>query len=350
MKRIFALVACVALVAPNAPAYGVQYDEISRSIMPGATAPPPGAFHSDYAQLRDGKLIAENPMMAQMPQQPAMPKLSGFSLLGIALNPIAGLASLAMQAAMGSITSGMMSKYRNYESGQLQRVAYYGGFGRSENVATKHVVITDVRLGKQYDVDLSAHSYKVNAFSAFVPAAPPSSGGSGTAQVHVLAQTTLSEGQEIEGAATDLYTTVQDVTIANASGKCRNMHMRMETVQYVAKNVAAPSGNTATFDRIYRDHPELAAGPDCAASVTASSTGPAVPSNRLVLYSRTTLSFPDMDAKMQAEVQAHPDALPAFARGPMHVVAVTERGNVRQMANADVTALFAVPAGFTQSP
>lgn len=357
MKQLLVFILSVAFAVSasgglrvNAAATGIQYEEISRSIMAGATAPPPGSFQSDLAQVHDGKLVSANPMMAQ---QPAMPTFNAMSIFSLALNPLGGLMGLAESAMMGSVMSGMMSKYKNYESGQLQRVAYYGQFGRVENLATKHVLITDMQKQVAYDVDESTQSYRLTPFnperaSAAMPSTQQS--GAGSADVAVNTLTTKSAGQRIEGIDTDLYDTVTDVTVSNATGKCRNMQMRLETVQFVATSVSTPGESSATMDQILRSHPEMMAGQACVAQVHASGSGPTLPTDRLIVYSRTSISAPEMEAQAK-KAQAQGGQVPSWmtSGGPM-VTMVTERGNIRPLAEGDVAALFAVPAGFKPQP
>ena len=362
MRLFLALIACLALVAAafatarGDSSAGIQYDEISRSILPGATPPPPGAFAADLALVHDGKIVSENPMMAQMPSAPAMPKLSPLSFLGAIFNPAAALLSLGTQALMGGImggmTGGMMSKYRNYESGQLEHVTYYGTMARAENRATGHILITDIGKQRQFDIDPAARSYRAMNFSDMAVAPVPQTGKSGgTATVTVDAHSIKSAGQPIEGVATDMYETVEDVVVSNASGTCRNMHMRFDTVQFVATTLAAPSGSSSTFDQLMRSRPEMAAGPNCAAQVAVHTDGVAPPADRLIIYSRMTMSMPEMQAQLKeeaAKAQPQGQKLPDWmSSGAMSFSMVTERGNVRPVAPADASALFVVPAGFT---
>lgn len=358
MRLLLALVVCLALLAATFAsargdeAGGIEYDEISRSILPGASPPPPGAFQSDLALVRDGKIITENPMMAQMPAAPAMPKLSPWSFLGAILNPAAALLGAVSQLLMGGMEKGITSKYRNYESGQLQRVAYYGTMGRAENRATGHVLITDTVKLRQYDLDPASQSYRVvDLASAQAAAMPDSNSSGGSATVTVDVRTVKSDGQSIEGAGTDLYEIVEDVTVSNASGQCRAMHVRFDTLQYVAKNLAAPAGTSATFDAMIRAHPEFAAGPKCSATATVHTDGVRVPADRLILYSRMTMSMPEQQAQLKAEAakaQAQGQALPDWVKnGSMEFSMVTERGNVRTIGAEQAASLFSVPPSFT---
>lgn len=365
MRLFVAIVVCLALlaamfaVARGDAAAGIQYDEISRFIMPGATPPPPGAFATDLALVHDGKIVSENPMISQMPVMPAMPKLTPFSFLGAIFNPLGTLLGMGTQALMGGIMGGMekgmLSKYRHYESGQLQHVAYDGTMGRAENRATGHVLITDTVKLRQYDLDPTTQSYRVENFSgAQNPPVPQTTSGGGTASVTVDIRTTKSAGMAFEGVDTDLYEIVEDVTVSKPTGTCKPMHMRFDTLQYVAENLAAPAGTSATLDQVMRAHPELAAGPNCTATTAVHTDNVAVPADRLILYSRMTMSMPDVQAQLKAEsakAQTQGQKLPSWmTSGSVNFTTVTERGNVRPLTQADSGALFSVPPGFTLRP
>jgi hypothetical protein len=269
------------------------------------------------------------------------------------MNPMGALLGMGLSAIMGGVTSGMMNKYRNYESGQLQHVAYYGAMGRAENLATKHVLITDLTKQRQYDLDLATKSYRVvGTPQNFAPGQSDKSGGAASVTLDV--HTTKSAGQPIEGADTDLYETIEDVNVTNASGGCRNLHLRLDTVRYVAKTLAAPRGSSTTIDQLFLTHPEFAAGPNCTAQVTTHTDAVAIPGDRLILYSRMTMSMPEMQEQMKAEAakaQAEGGQLPPWMKnGSMDVSMVTERGNVRRLTRGDTASLFSVPEGFALRP
>lgn len=365
MKTFLAFAALAALFAvttasAQTPAdAGIQYEEISRTIMMGATPPPPGGFEADFAQVHDGKIVSVNPLVAAIPKMPAMPKMGFSSFLGMIFNPAAALMNIAMQAALGSITSnamnGMVSKYRNYESGQLQRFAYYGGFSRFENVATKHLTIADPTKQQQYEMDLESQSYKITPITAdWRSQLPKPAGTQGTASIDLAIQTTQQPGLTIEGYDTDLYSTVEDVTVTNATGSCHNMRMRLEIAQYLSKTVSMTTGTSMTLDQMLGDNPQFAAGSNCVANVTSHKSGVDVPGNRLVLYSRMAMEMPDQEAQMRQAAQkmaAEGQTVPDFMKigGPVMVM-VTERGNIKSVAASDVSTLFAVPSGFKQQP
>lgn len=362
MRLFFVVVACAALLVTTLAATssgtesGLQYDEISRVLAPGSTPPPPGAFQTDYAQLRDGKLMAENQMMPsaqqmQQMQSAMMPQMGLSTILVGLLNPGMALLQLVQGAAMGGImggmASGMMNKYRRYQSGQLQRFAFYGTLAREENVATKKVYITDAQKDREIQLDLNAQTYKVGNVTNPMDQKVPAPSGGGSAQIDVSAQTTQGQHQTIEGIDAVLYDTVENVAITNATGGCLKSNMRVETVQYVAPGISVPPAMAMTFDRILRDHPEFAAGPHCTPSINRRAGGVQVPQDRLIVYSRTTIDMPEEQAKLN-QMQG---SLPPYMRGKsMGIAIVTERGNVKPVAQTDVQTLFSVPSGYTQQP
>jgi len=241
----------------------------------------------------------------------------------------------------------MMNKYRHYESGQLQRFAFYGTLAREENVATKKAFISDAQKSKEIQLDLNAQTYKVGDISNPMNQQLPAPSGGGSAQIDVHAQTTKGDRQTFEGIDAVSYDTLESVAVTNATGSCQKINMRVETVQYVATGISVPPAVAMTFDRIFRDHPEFAAGPHCTASVTRRTSGVQVPQDRLIVYSRTTISMPEEEVKI-GQMQG---SLPPYMRGKsMDMSIVTERGNVKSVAQGDVPALFGVPPGFTQQP
>jgi hypothetical protein len=365
--KVFAVsLLCLALIAATGTSMqtsagaGIQYDEISRTIMMGATPPPPGAFETDLAQVHDGKIVSANPMMANMPSVSSMmmPKFGLGSIFGAIMNPMGALMGMATQALMGGIMggvmNGMMNKYRNYESGQLQHFAYYGNFTSFENMATKKLTIMDLAKREQYELDLAAQSYKVAPFGDWRSQIPQPSGGEGSASIDVNVNTTQKAGANVEGYDTDVYETIEDVTVTNAAGGCRNGHIRFETVQYVAKGLFVPSGSSMTLDQVMAQYPQFAAGGNCAATVSAHRNGSSVPPDRLVLYSRLTMTMPEMQAQMQqeaAQAGAAGQQLPSWMKsGTMAFSMVTERGNVKPVTAVDTASLFTVPSSFKLQP
>jgi len=338
-------VASTAIVHPEEPAAPfppLQYDEISRAILPGETAAAPAdAFATDFAQAHDGKITSKI-AHSGMPQMPK-PHFGFGGILSAALNPMGALMNIGLQMVMGGIMGAMMggAMRGEMESGRVYHYAYYEGSMRSESIADKTAMIFDGKTRTGTQLDLAKQQYKImsqqNAPAAMPPAGESGSGNDG-GNVDIGLNTERTKGADavIGGVETTEYDVVTTVTISNGSGSCNNMKMRMETTEYVANTLLGPSGSTAMFAQVLTQHPEYLAGTGCAGKVTSSDTGPPIPENHFIVYSRTVMvpEMPGMDAAAKA---------PQFAM-------VVERGNIKPVSAAEATALFTVPAGFAQQP
>lgn len=333
----------VAGAQTAAPAPAIQYDEISRTVMLGATpAPAADAFTADASQVKDGKITSK------MPQAPSMPQMGGglgSSLLGSIFNPMGALMNIGMQMVMGSIMSSVMSGAMhggNIESGRETHVAFYGTMARFENYAEKTVTIVDMKTSKRTELDLAKRQYRVSAVDSQMQAMPQmgSAGGaegSGTANVTLTVVRTQGGTATIAGVEAAEYDTTATIAIANATGSCHDMTMQFQTVEYYANATPAPGGSRPTLTKALIDHPEMLAGQGCTAKAQVSQSGPALPENRLMLYSRTQISSPEMEAAAKQSGHA-----------PQQMWMVMERGNIRPVTAAEAAGLFTVPEGFAE--
>jgi hypothetical protein len=321
----------------------LQYDEISRAVLPGETLPAPSdAFTTDYAHAHDGKITSKIAQSA-MPQIPK-PHFGFGDILSAAFNPMAALMNVGLQMAMGGIMGAMMGGMMRgeMESGRLYHFAYFEGSMRSESLADKTAMIFDAKTRTGTQLDLAKQQYKLvpqqTAGEAIPPAGEPATRGDGdSATIDLNTQRTQGVDAVIAGVETTEYDVVTTVTIPNGSGSCNNMKMRMETTEYVADTVLGPSGSTGMFATLLAQHPEYFAGSACSGKVTSSDSGPQIPENHFVIYSRTVI-VPDM-----------PGADKAAAHAPQ-IAMVVERGNIKPVSAEEARTLFSVPAGFAQQP
>lgn len=354
MKALL-LLACFAMLGAtatraeetSAPFPPIQYDEVSHAVLPGTTpAPPAQAFAADFAQARDGRIYSK---MQQQPS-PAAPVMRphlGFGdfLSGI-FNPMGALMNVGMQMVMGGIMGAMMGGMTpgaangEIESGRVTHFAYYQGYIRFESLADNTATIVDAKVRNRTQLDLAKRQYKILPAEGEQPPLPAGAQNAGSeagnATVKLDTQRTSGADLTIAGIETTEYDVVTTIDIANGTGSCSNVKMRMETVQYVAKTLLGPGGSFDSFAQYLTERPEMLAGTGCAGKVTATNSGPAIPANHLVLYSRTLMTpeMPDMNEGANIP----------------KVWMVMERGNVKPVTPQETAALFSVPPGFTQQP
>jgi hypothetical protein len=346
MKALL-LTACFAALAfaiarPATPA--IQYDEISRAILPGSTPAPPNiAFATDSAQLKDGKIYQTMKPQGPPPSMMA-PQMGLGSIFGAIFNPMGALMGMGEQMLMGAIMGGMMggaTHAQTVESGRATRIAYYGEMMRYDNLAENTVTLYDAKNRTRTQIDLTKRQYKTVAADSAMPAmpSPPPSGSrdAGSANVRIDVQRTQGGDATIADLPATEYDTVTNVMISGATGSCHDMTLSIHTVEYAAKTVAPPGVSAPTFSSVLLSRPEVLAGEGCTAKVQTTANGPAAPANSLVLYSRTSLEIPEM-AAMAAQM----------GQKPQQFWMVTERGNVRPVTASEAATLFSVPAGFAR--
>lgn len=303
----------VAAATP-APA-ALQYDEISRPLVPPNTPPPPGAFAADY----------------QAAGAAQTPKPHGF-------NPFTAIHDA--QEMLKAVNAGRVTRY-----------AFYNGWIRTDEVNAQTATIEKCDRHQYIKLDLAKRTYSITTEAPPCPTptqysgAPPARGessGSGSMDVTVNVTTTNLGPMTIDGLQTTGVDRAIDLKMSNATGSCRSdmngMDVVMNAREYVSQ-VAVPRRfcplpqSTSMTDMFAR----YGMGNGCKPKFHSEQGGdagaflPDLESGKtLVLYSSSTLGIPNA-----------PEQAGGFGM-------LVERGNVKWLSGAEAQALFEIPAGFTQ--
>jgi len=305
----------VPVAAATAPPAALQYDEISRPLVPPNTPPPPGSFAADYQAAATAQT----------------PKPHGF-------NPFTAVHDA--QEMMKAVTAGRVTRY-----------AFYNGWIRRDDVNAQTATIEKCDRHQYITLDLGKRTYSITTQTPPCPAPsqysgmPPvhgAGGGSGSVDVTVSATTTNLGPMTIDGIDTAGVDRAIELKMSNATGSCRNgmagMDVTVDAREYVSQ-ISVPRRfcplppSTSLTDLFTR----YGLGNGCTPAFHSEQGGNAAPflpgaesGKTLVLYSSSTLGVPNA---------------PKQAGGFGMVV---ERGNVKTLTPAEARALFEIPAGFTQ--
>ncbi len=303
------------VAAATATPAALQYDEISRPLVPPNTPPPPGNFAADYQAAATAQT----------------PKPHGF-------NPFTAMHDA--QEMMKAVSAGRVTRY-----------AFYNGWIRRDDVNAQTATIEKCDRHQYITLDLAKRTYSISTQTppcptpAQYPGAPPTQGGEGAGTVDITMKATTNGlgPMTIEGLDTTGVDRAIELKMSNATGSCRSamngMDVIMNARQYVSQ-VAVPRRfcplpqSTSLTDMFTRYgmgngckptfHSEQ--GGDAAAPLMGLESG----GKTLVLYSSSTLGVPNA---------------PKQAGGFGMLV---ERGNVKWLTGAQAQGLFEIPAGFTQ--
>lgn len=285
--------------APKPTPVGLQYDEISKTAIAPATAPPPGSFHTDFVAAMNGS-------GSQLPPGMDADTIATMKRMGI---------KIPNMAALGG--------------GAPLRYAFYNGWIRVDDLLSKTAEIQKCNLHQFISLDLDKKTYRIsNMSSGLGQASAGSMNGSERAQpgtaVMTVSQKAANLGpMTLDGIPTKGYNVTNSMTIAQATGSCQNANFSSTQTEYISA-IHQPRTYCALYNPAINAGGRAAAG-GCSPAVHYSG-GAAVPSDRLVMYSR-----------MQTSMGG--GAAPAM---------VTQRGNVKWLYQADATALFTIPSDFTQ--
>lgn len=299
-----------AAAATPTPA-ALQYDEITRSVLPPTTPPPPGSFSADYAVA-----VAATP--------PSMPKMN----VGMIFNQAAAKAYAEQMQQMANAL-------------HLTRYTYYRGWIRRDDPVAQTATIEKCDKRQYVKLDLAKRTYTTIDESAAcatpstLPAAPPaapSQAEPGTVDVSATASNTSVGPLTIDGIATTGWNRDVEVKLANATGSCRNADLKMSMIQYVS-TIKMPR----RFCPLPRGMSPLAAAGaaqgGCTPKIDTANGNFDIESAGLGVGSSDNLvMFSTMS------VGGGKSAAMGF---------FVERGNVRWIGAHDAAALFEIPAGFT---
>lgn len=365
LLRASAACAFAALLAPAVPAAapppGIAYDEIVRIVV-NQTPPPPGSFQADLAAIN-----AATPAPVAATQPPRKRGLGNLgSLAGAVLsgNPNAVAGAVAEEAISGAVESaverslsgqyaGLAAIMNGFLQPHVVHYAYWNGWERIDDPSLQTATIRKCDLGQVIQLDLARKTY-----STYTPGSEPeptsrpmprsrgrqqpaAAEEPGTANAS-FALTTRSLGTKpIENRQTTGYATTASFAMTNATGSCRNGSGSIETVEYLPA-IARPSVTQCPIRRtrtVPEEPTEIVAPPSggCRPTFSAQKSGPALPSNRLSLYTLV---------RMSGSGGASPAPQASGAGG---FAFLTERGNLKGLGPADAS-LFAIPQGFTKAP
>ncbi|MDP9024131.1 MAG: hypothetical protein M3N13_01990 [Candidatus Eremiobacteraeota bacterium] len=323
-RRVFAYALCAILTANVFPPVAASpqgahlaYDQISRSLV-NSTPPPPGAFDQDASRI------------AALPPLPSAPSGSaaGSTALGLlSMIPLVGaIAAMAQQAAsmafaksMEAYSAKMIAAGKAYQdAGVLQRAWFYGGWTRLDSEAAHASVIEKPEKGETVFLDLAQKTYAIqkrstdsNVETYDVTDAEPSA----SATIIQRAVTESLAPITIAGIATRGFRTTAAFTTESAVGACAAGAHTLDEEEYVS-DVTDPegaSGAPMTADAIARD------------ACFHTTTGSHYALGRLFIFRSTALS-----GSLAGDV-----------------VLVTERGNIRELSDAD-SKYFDIPTDFKE--
>ncbi|NNM98900.1 MAG: hypothetical protein HKL91_03765 [Candidatus Eremiobacteraeota bacterium] len=214
---------------PTPTPVALQYDQITRMLMPAATAPPPGSFDESYQQLM---------AIADATPSPS-PAHHGFSGLG------GMLARGMMKHAIGAADSlpSMMAMMRD---GSLERVTFYKKWVRTDLPLQHTATIEKCDRHETIYLDLAKKTYRVvkdgeGCGGATVTPAPMGNmPGNMTNMAPGTATMTLSTTQRdlgtkmLEGFRTHGTQARIAMTTTRATGSCHNGSSGMTIVRYIS--------------------------------------------------------------------------------------------------------------------
>lgn len=304
----FSLLATLAPVASSAADNGLAWDSVTKlALNADASSLQPGSFDTDFATAAAA----------------APPSMGGGGFLGKYKQ--------------------MMASAQNVEqlvqSGLAERHYVAGMKARTDEVSQQTATIVDCTARTVTTLDLKAKTYKIVPMES--PSGSPSGEGSkGSPGPHrdtnsklaISVTNTALGSREVGGQSTNGFRSDVTFTETDSSGQSRTQNGNL--LGYYA-TYADPSATCSRFTagmaggahgmemmagyaRLMR---ALASSGDPRFSITQS--GPPLPLGKLAMYSAMT-----------------------FTAQARQVTMVTERGNVRTIADSDP--IFSVPSGFTQ--
>lgn len=302
----------VAVAATPAPA-ALQYDEITRTVMPPATPPAAGSFAADYAVA-----AAATPL-------PALPKLN----LGLMFNP----------GAQKAYADRMMQMANELH---LSRYTYYRGWIRRDDPAAQTATIEKCDRHQYVKLDLAKRTYSTIEASvacatpsqpSMAPAAP-SREEPGTVDVSATAASTSLGPLTIDGIATTGWKRDVEVKLTNATGSCRNADLTMSVQQYVS---------TMKVPHRFCPLPRGGLSPLAAAGATQGGCTPKF----VAANGSFDLDSAGLGVGTGDDLVMFSSMSPGAGPRGQTLGLIVERGNVRWIGGRDAAALFEVPAGFT---
>jgi hypothetical protein len=227
-------------------------------------------------------------------------------------------------------------------------------------VTANTATIRKCDIGTVYQLDLLKKTYSAyDPASEPTPAAavpPPPARGQrpqpagapqppGTAVI-VISSTSKSLGPaKIENQNTTGYDSTAAFTMTQATGSCRNGGTSITTQEYIsALNRPAVTSCPIRRAPVPVSATDIAAPRQtggCQPTMTFHTSGPALPANKLSLYTLVTMNA--------SGASPTPAPAPAASAGTGSIGFLTERGNLKTLGAPDL-AIFSVPSDFTKVP
>lgn len=296
---------------PTPTPVALQYEQITRMVLPPASPPAPGTFSDD----RQGIMSAAS---APAPQHHGM---------------------------FGGIMNGMnsaMSAMSMMRTGTLTRYTYYRNWLRTDDPVAQTATIEKCDLHQYITLDLAKHTYTITStLPAPQPAPAPGVPGGrsvenerpGTVDMTFTATHTNLGPRVIENIPTHGDSTVASMVMTNATGSCSDGSMSMQIVEYVS-NVGIP--------RRYCPLPRV-------------SNMPASP-EQMVVHGGCKPHFHGGASGMGGMMGSgnHLAMYRLMSAGGAQTngqsfKTLTEAGNVRWLYRPEAEALFSIPPGFTRT-
>ncbi|HEU5480331.1 MAG TPA: hypothetical protein VFU90_10885 [Candidatus Tumulicola sp.] len=305
--------ATVAAAATPTPA-ALQYDELTRMVIPPATPPAPGTFAADYQVAASATPI------------PKLPSLN----FGMMINPAAAKKYADQMQAMAAQV-------------RVTRYTFYRGWIRREDPVARTAEIEKCDRHQYIKLDLANKTYtSISAEAACatpqaaMPGPPQASGEAGGTVDLVTTVTNTDLGpMTLDGIPTTGFDRSVELKLTNATGSCRDGDLKMTVRQYVS-NVKVPH----RFCPLPKGmNPLSAAGssPGCKPKIAGLENGNfSIDTMGVDVGSLDNLV---MFSRLSADVGGRGAGFGMFV----------ERGNVRWFGGQDAEALFVIPPGFTQT-
>jgi hypothetical protein len=324
---------------PTPTPVALQYDQISRMIIPPATPPAPGQFQMDYAAIVGSPAPAASAGDVATPT-PA-PKRHG-GLGGLLGAVVSGATGDNDNDSMNPLASAAMGAVDRMRKGSLTRYTYYKGWLRTEDVMAQTVVISKCQAHQYITLDLAQKTYTLTDTKPACNTTPQMPTGPhrttveneapGTADLTITNSVQTLGPLTIEQIATTGYDNTMQMTSANATGSCSDSNAGMNMEQYISK-IPIPHAYCPLPQSAMTDNPtSVVVHGGCKPKIHTSGNGAGMlEMDKLVMFSKMGFSAGSGDAHMAG-----------FA-------AVTERGNVKWYSGAAADALFTIPPGFTKA-
>jgi hypothetical protein len=294
-----------------------MFDQIDRTLVGGASPPPPGSFAIELELIKKHQAIAKNGQTtAAAHGESIMDTLASIAASQIPM-PFVGswIASLGSHAQEKKAEQAAAEMRNVMNAGVLTRYAFYNGWTRVE-VPSEYAIITRPDLGKKYTLDLQNKVFSTTAYGAAV-AGSKTLTAPGTAQLQTTASWSLKDPLVLDGQTAALYEGTAMLLVSEARGVCEDGEIRESVIEYVT-DLPEPAPLAGGLE-------SLALPTGCAPTIEHHSNG-ADPSVHLYLYRLVRV-----------------DSEASYVDGPM--IAVSMRSNVKPLGPDDAS-LFQPPPDF----